>query len=260
MSFYMHIQLCISEITISPRNPLTDYGWHDLHAMENCGGSGADFINCIKNQAYLEENILSFPLNSSIRIRSYFQHYYTGIVYSLELDTAMIGIKYHTTFKLSLNENLTYEIALTDPKLNFMSGNPETFPKAQVILQSKTKTIKLNLKPIRHEKLNLPAKPCDDSPDYNVGDCIEKSLMVKAGCQPPWRRVDVEDLPVCDNNQTLHKYSSVRLETWEMTRFELIQKTKCPMPCSYMEYKVNITWIIRPSKIMTQFLGGRKNR
>ena len=151
----------------------------------------------------------------------------------------MMGHRYHSSFKLSLNNNLSYEIAITDPKLHFMSGNPATIPKVVVMLEQKSKTSKVNLLPIRHEKLNLPAKPCDDSPDYNVGDCIEKSLMVKAGCQPPWRRVDVEGLPLCDNNQTLHKYSLVRLETWEMTSSELIYKTKCPMPCSYMEYKVS---------------------
>ena len=233
-AYILYIQ-CILEITIYPRNPLTDYGWH---VRPNCGGSGADFINCIEKHAYLKEDIFPFPLNSSIK--SYYQHSYTGIIYSLKFDAGMIGHRYHTSFRLSLNENLSYEIAITDPKLYFISGNPETFKKANVILQRKAKTLKVNLKPIRHEKLNQPEKPCKKSPDYNVGDCIEKSLMVEAGCQPPWRRVDVEGLPLCDNNETLYKYSKARLDIWEMTKDELIYKTNCPMPCIFMEYKVNI--------------------
>ena len=191
----------------------------------------------------MEEDIFPVPvdrLDSSIKIRSYYQQRWTGIIHSLEFKTALIGLRYHTTFRLSLNKSLTYEIVLTDPKFHFMSSNPETFPKAFVIIEGGAKTLKVNLKAIRHEKLNLPASPCDDSPDYNVGDCIERSLMMQAGCQPPWRRVNVESLPMCDNNETLSKYSSVRLETWEMTKFELMQKTKCPMPCTFMEYKVNM--------------------
>ena len=209
--------------------------------MEECEGIGENFVNCIEKLAYSEDEIFNSPLVNGINISRYYHTKWTGITYYLELDTGMMGHRYHSSFRLSLNHNLSYEIAITDPTLHFMSANPATIPKVVVMLEQKSKTSKVNLMAIRHEKLNLPAKPCKESPDYNVGDCIEKSLMKIAGCQPPWRKINVDGLPLCDNNETLNKYSKVRLETWEMTRGELFMKTKCLMPCSYMEYKVKIT-------------------
>ena len=207
--------------------------------MEDCGGSGEEFINCIEKHAYSENEIFA-PDSGSFQIGRYFHARYTGIIYSLELDTGFIGHKYHTSSKLSLNNSISYEIAITDPELHFMSGNPATFPKTRILTNpNKTRMLKVHLMAIRHEKLNLPAKPCKESSNYNVGDCIEKSVMIKAGCQPHWRRIDIEGLPLCDNNETMYKYGRERYDAWEMSRTELFQKTKCLMPCAYMEYKVN---------------------
>ena len=227
--------------------------------MEDCGGSGEEFINCIKKHAYSENEIFA-PDSGSFKFGRYYHARYTGIIYILELDTGFIGHKYHTSSKLSLNNSIYYAIAMQDPKIHFMSGNPETFPKAHITIQNETAILKVHLKAIRHEKLNLPASPCEDSPVYNVGDCIEKSVMIKAGCQPPWRRVNVEGLPLCDNNETLFKYSSERYVAWEMSRAELFQKTKCLMPCSFMEFKVNSASAIILPNVKLFFSGDRKSR
>ena len=208
--------------------------------MKDCDGAGDKFINCTEKLAYSEDEIFNFPSDDGINISRYYHTKWTGILYYLELDIGMIGHRYHSSFKLSLNNNLSYEIAITDPKLHFMSANPATISKVVVMLEKKSKTSKVNLMAIRHEKLNNPANPCEESLDYNAGDCIERSFMKMAGCQPPWRKLNVVGLPLCDNNKKLNKYSSVRLQTWEMTRGELFMKTKCLMPCSFMEYKVKI--------------------
>ena len=64
--------------------------------------------------------------------------------------------------------------------------------------------------------------------------------MRKAGCQPPWRRFDVEGLPVCDNWTLLDKYSEENLKISDtMTKGELIKTTMCLMPCTFMEYRVS---------------------
>ena len=91
---------------------------------------------------------------------------------------------------------------------------------------------------IRHDKLNLPNKPCEASADYNFGHCVDRSVITWFGCQPPWRRVDVKDLPICDNSMILQQYSHYYIWLMTMGRDELIQNTKCLMPCSFMEYKV----------------------
>ena len=57
-------------------------------------------------------------------------------------------------------------------------------------------------------------------------------------CQPKWSRVNIEDLPLCDNKTMLVKYSAEYWKLGSLERDDLINLTKCLMPCSYMEYKV----------------------
>ena len=59
---------------------------------------------------------------------------------------------------------------------------------------------------IRHEKLNRPEKPCEPSPDYSFANCVEKSLATEVGCQPYWRRFEIEGLPVCNDWHHTMKY------------------------------------------------------
>ena len=67
---------------------------------------------------------------------------------------------------------------------------------------------------------------------------IYQSIMVKAGCQPPWRLVSVQNLPLCDNLNMLMQYNSIFVRLVYYGRNKLIEATKCLMPCTYMEYKV----------------------
>ena len=97
----------------------------------------------------------------------------------------------------------------------------------------------LILKPMRHEKLNLPHSPCENSPGYSFSGCVHEYVMRKAGCQPPWRRFSVEGLPICDNWALLNKYTIENSKVGsDMVKDELIAETKCMFPCTFMEYKV----------------------
>ena len=84
----------------------------------------------------------------------------------------------------------------------------------------------------------MPNNPCETSSDNNFGHCVERSLIRMAGCQPPWSRVKVEDMPLCDNKTLVLNYSTLYFEVSSLERENLCNLTKCLMPCSYMEYKV----------------------
>ena len=100
--------------------------------------------------------------------------------------------------------------------------------------------IYFDLQAIRHQKLNRPDNPCENSPDYNLGHCVEKSVMRKTGCQPPWRKINVFGLPLCDNFTLLAKYGSEFERVGRMVREDVVENTKCLMPCSFMEYEVSM--------------------
>ena len=62
--------------------------------------------------------------------------------------------------------------------------------------------------------------------------------MLNVGCQPPWRRFSVEGLPICDNSNLLTQFGQEYNRITQMVKNELIEETKCLVPCTFMEYKV----------------------
>ena len=64
--------------------------------------------------------------------------------------------------------------------------------------------------------------------------------MIKAGCQPHWRKVSVPGLPLCDNFNLLARYASAFERVGRMVREDVVEKTKCLMPCSFMKYEVSM--------------------
>ena len=91
---------------------------------------------------------------------------------------------------------------------------------------------------MRHDHLNLEDSPCESAEDYKFSDCVESFAMEEVGCKPPWRRFEIDHLPVCSNLSQVVEYSTVYEKYATMPQMKLITQTKCLYPCSYMEYKV----------------------
>ena len=93
---------------------------------------------------------------------------------------------------------------------------------------------------IKHVKLSQPSAPCTPAPGYSLTRCVERSVMARAGCQPPWTRSPGGgDLPVCDNMVSLKKYQEeFKRNIYNNDRNGIIKATKCLVPCSFIEYKV----------------------
>ena len=105
---------------------------------------------------------------------------------------------------------------------------------------------------VKHEKLNLPESPCEPSSEYNFASCVERSIITRAGCQPPWRRFTVDNIPVCSNWSMLAHFGKEYERIMFMFRDDLIETTKCSLPCTFLEYKV-IHHVIMPLfSILTQ--------
>ena len=141
------------------------------------------------------------------------------------------------TASLLLNNNISYLIYFMDERLQFITGSPDVIPRSLWI--SKLGITNLYLKVIRHEKLNRPKKPCDPSPEYDLGTCLDRSLITRAGCQPPWRRVTVEEYPICDDWTMFFSYDTEYWNFYNSDRKTLFKNSDCLMPCSFIEYKVN---------------------
>ena len=69
---------------------------------------------------------------------------------------------------------------------------------------------------------------------------MEEYVVRKVGCQPPWRKFDFTGIPVCDSWQLLDMYGQKSAIMAETEGGKVTKETKCLLPCSFMEYKVNI--------------------
>ena len=62
------------------------------------------------------------------------------------------------------------------------------------------------------------------------------------GCQPHWRRFHVEGLPLCNNWTSLYQYGTESQNyLGQKDKNKITKRTKCSMPCSFMEYRVSIS-------------------
>ena len=231
----------IPAITIFPENPKL---WKKgQKVLKNCTGNGDTFIECREENTYSIKDILNqtFVSNDAFQVKSFYANNYYQMIHSLEFYDEMITHDSRTTHTVKFNNHISYKVFIMDPRIQIFRDSPETFPRSKINLQvNTTKAVKIYLKPIRHEKLNLPNSPCEPSPDYNFGECVDASLMSKAGCKVPWSRVNMNStsLPLCDNEAMLETYNELCWETVALGKEELSEFTKCLLPCTFMEYKV----------------------
>ena len=175
-------------------------------------------------------------------VKSIFTTNWDGIVQSVEINNeTVITYDYLTshTFELNNTNNVSYLIYIMDKKMEFITGSPVIIPRSMIILKHNAGENFLYLKAIRHEKLNRPDKPCESSPEYNFASCLEKSVIARAGCQPPWKRFTVDGQPTCDNMSLLNQFGEEYTTFYNMERHQLYEETNCLMPCIFMEYKVS---------------------
>ena len=236
---------------IYPLSPDSGNGWiQDKSYCDN--KTDGDFIQCIEEISYTAEDMMiNTSPNDFLKFKSVFTTNWDGIVQSVEINNeTLITYDYSTAHIFELNNNISYLIYIMDKKLEFITGSPVIIPRSMIILKQKAGETFLYLKAIRHEKLNRPDKPCEPSPEYNLASCLERSVIARAGCQPPWQRFTVEGQPTCDNMSLLNQFGEEYKKFYNMERHELFKETNCLMPCIFMEYKVSQTLQPRTSKIV----------
>ena len=74
--------------------------------------------------------------DDSIRVKEFFASDKLGfILQSVEMDDGIISHKINESFPIVLNENLSYIIVFTDPKLQLYTSSNEPFPRHLITLK-----------------------------------------------------------------------------------------------------------------------------
>ena len=105
-------------------------GWKQ-HYSDICNGTGDKFIKCIEKYTYKSTDIFT-ESNHSFNVNSFYIHKKRGVIQSLEIEVGMITQYYLTTLEISLNtnNNLSYTVAMMDPRTQIFSQSPDTLPRS----------------------------------------------------------------------------------------------------------------------------------
>ena len=89
-----------------------------------------------------------------------------------------------------------------------------------------------------HVKMNLPDKPCEDSPTYSLTSCISSSISHKVGCRPQWDRMSNNTEPICTEMEQLEKIDKEFNDLSIVEQTEIEDQIGCLLPCRYEECQV----------------------
>ena len=90
------------------------------------------------------------------------------------------------------------------------------------------------LQAIKHERMNRASRPCEESEDYSLADCINQGMARQVGCQSFWS--NFSRIPFCRDWGSLKKY--IRAYDDLMYLHETFDKHGCLEPCTFIHYQV----------------------
>ena len=96
----------------------------------------------------------------------------------------------------------------------------------------------IEIQVIKHHKLNTPENPCKSSPDYFYQECIEKKVISRIGCKPPWTNITTSLNETCTERNSIREYLKYMMAVNLLGTKALVMKYGCHPPCNYFEYKV----------------------
>ena len=87
--------------------------------------------------------------------------------------------------------------------------------------------------------MNKQESPCQSYPDYFFHECIERKLISRIGCKPPWTNIITSVNKTCIERKSITEYLRKMMEINALGAKTLAMKYGCIAPCNYVEYKVN---------------------
>ena len=157
---------------------------------------------------------------------------YYGRCYTLQYPEK-VGSHLDTNIMLIfLNENLSYDVFIHDPKYYLASIMPSAFPhirylkfgkeifkihfyfchcrlkkKPNMPMEDSKNLDLLYISETRHKKLNREEFKCAEDDNYNWRQCIKTSVVKKIGCRMEWDKLEsIQNVPLCDNLQKMRYF------------------------------------------------------
>ena len=119
---------------ILPRNTKANTAWKVKDPEYVCS-SKENLKSCFERVSYSYSELV---LNTSHKVKSesFFVSKYTGRVHTIYPPPGAVKTFHKKSFKISLNTDFRYKIAISDPQFTVWTPNPITFPRTLLDVQS----------------------------------------------------------------------------------------------------------------------------
>ena len=90
---------------------------------------------------------------------------------------------------------------------------------------------------IKHKRLNLDRRPCEEDLLYSFTVCVQENVSEKVGCRLPWDSRSRKDRVVCTTVKQFSYFEWIYKALVNADADVIVKMTGCKMPCNYKEYK-----------------------
>ena len=205
--------------------------------LDYCNGYNntvQDALDCIEKEAYGDKDIIQEPTSgwtsdvSNIGI---------GKTFTLN-NSYQMGTSQIQGFSVLLAYDPSYFAVIHDPRFYSFSDNTRTTPKIELTIDNSTGFRGIFIEATRVIKMNRTEHPCQESLTYSFTKCVKNFAASNVGCM-----IMVDDgkdnvLPVCTDLDQLKQYQHQYEEISDITQHDLVKRTACLPPCTYMDYKI----------------------
>ena len=128
---------------ILPRNTKTNTAWK-VQDPEYVCSSKENLKSCFERVSYSYSELV-LDTSHKVKTKSFFVGKYTGRVHTIYPPPGAVKTFHKKSFKISLNTDFRYKIAISDPQFTVWTPNPITFPRTLLDVQSSAGKIFLYL-------------------------------------------------------------------------------------------------------------------
>ena len=139
---------------------------------------------------------------------------------------------------LSVHKLFRFYVWVHDVKFSSVSTNPlGTTSTFFEINGNSQPNLYQELILVKHKKLNLDHRPCEESEDYSFTRCVKENIAETVGCRMPWDKISRQDRVICTEQEQFRK-TDLKATTLLIKEVDEVERmTGCLKPCSYKEYK-----------------------
>ena len=106
---------------------------------------GDQYFHCMETETFSKGDIFPYGMKH-LNAHLFYSGDTNGLIQSVKIDSGVISTRAMSTMKIQFNPNMSYNIFITDPLLQFANSNPSTVPRTILRMTKNSGEVSLFLK------------------------------------------------------------------------------------------------------------------